>query len=297
MAARQVNVSAWNLQWPAPAKLNLMLRIVGRRADDYHLLQTVFQLIDYCDYLRFSKRDDNRIVLTTPLKGVADEDNLVVRAAQILYKKAENMQVEIPGVSISVTKKLPMGGGLGGGSSDAATTLVALNHLWRLRLSLAEIAAMGLQLGADVPVFVAGNSAWAEGVGENLQPINLPGYWYIVLVPDCHVSTAEVFNHPQLTRDSESITIDGFSPDEPYNDCLSVVAAGYSQVRLALEDLAVYPVSGLTGTGGCVYASFHDEADARTAAQNLAQHWKVFVAKAVNRSPLYQTLATSTEYI
>jgi 4-diphosphocytidyl-2-C-methyl-D-erythritol kinase len=285
-----MNLSAWKRQWPAPAKLNLMLRIVGRRADGYHLLQTVFQLIDYCDYLQFSERDDNKIVLTTPLEGVANDDNLVIQAARILCRKATDMQVEMPGVSISVIKNLPMGGGLGGGSSDAATTLVALNHLWNLQLSLSEIAAMGLQLGADVPVFVAGYSAWAEGVGEDLQSINLPGYWYIVLVPDCHVSTAEVFNHSQLTRDSESITIESFSPDVPYNDCLSVVAASHPQVRRALDVLSCYPVSGLTGTGGCVYAAFHNEAEARKAAQNLAQHWKVFVAKAVNRSPLHQTL-------
>lgn len=293
MAAGEVNLSAWDQQWPAPAKLNLMLRIVGRRSDGYHLLQTVFQLINYCDYLQFSVRDDGKIVLATPLPGVADEDNLVIRAARILHNKAANMQLEMPGVSISVTKNLPMGGGLGGGSSDAATTLVALNHLWGLQLSLTEIASIGLQLGADVPVFVAGNSAWAEGVGEELQPIHLPDYWYVVLVPDCHVSTAEVFNHPQLTRDSESITIGGFSPDVPYNDCLSVVTARYPQVRQALGDLAIYPVSGLTGTGGCVYASFHQEADARAAAQKLAQHWGVFVAKAVNHSPLCQALVAN----
>ncbi|MEE9344360.1 MAG: 4-(cytidine 5'-diphospho)-2-C-methyl-D-erythritol kinase [Methylococcales bacterium] len=295
MAVGGVNLSAWDQQWPAPAKLNLMLRIVGRRADGYHLLQTVFQLIDYCDYLRFSVRDDNRIVLTTPLPGVEDEDNLVIRAARILYNKATSMQIKTPGVSISVIKNLPMGGGLGGGSSDAATTLVGLNHLWGLQLSLTAIASLGLQLGADVPVFVAGNSAWAEGVGEVLQPIHLPDYWYVVVVPDCHVSTAEVFNHPQLTRDSESITIEGFSPDAPYNDCLSVVAVCYSQVRQALDDLAKYPVSGLTGTGGCVYASFHHKADAQAVAQNLAQHWRVFVAKAVNHSPLFQMLAASTQ--
>ncbi len=297
MAAGEMNLSAWDQQWPAPAKLNLMLRIVGRRSDGYHLLQTVFQLIDYCDYLQFSVRDDNKIELTTPLQGVADEDNLVIRAARMLHNKAASRQLEMPGVSISVTKNLPMGGGLGGGSSDAATTLVALNHLWGLQLSLTEIASLGLQLGADVPVFVAGNSAWAEGVGEDLQPIHLPDYWYVVLVPDCHVSTAEVFNHPQLTRDSESITIEGFSPNVPYNDCLSVVAARYPQVRQALGDLAIYPISGLTGTGGCVYASFHQEADARTAAQKLTQHWDVFVAKAVNHSPLCQALAANASSI
>ena len=287
-----MNLSDWNQQWPAPAKLNLMLRIVGRRADGYHLLQTVFQLINYCDYLQFSERDDNNIVLTASLEGVADEDNLVIRAARLLQTKAANMQQETPGVSISVIKHLPMGGGLGGGSSDAATTLVVLNHLWGLQLSLNEIAAMGLQLGADVPVFVAGNSAWAEGVGEELRPISLPDYWYVVLVPDCHVSTAEVFNHPQLTRDSESITIDEISADVAYNDCQSVVAADYPQVGLALDALAAYSVRGLTGTGGCVYASFHSETEARLVAQKLAAHWQVFVAKAVNCSPLHDLLTT-----
>ncbi|MEE9411988.1 MAG: 4-(cytidine 5'-diphospho)-2-C-methyl-D-erythritol kinase [Methylococcales bacterium] len=289
-----MTLSGWDLQWPAPAKLNLMLRIVGRRSDGYHLLQTVFQLIDYCDYLQFSVRDDSSIVLATPLDDVADEDNLVIRAARLLQGKAATMQLKTPGVSISVIKNLPMGGGLGGGSSDAATTLVALNHLWGLQLPLKALAIMGLELGADVPVFVAGNSAWAEGVGEDLQSISLPDYWYVVLVPECHVSTVEVFNHPQLTRDSESITMDGFSPDEPYNDCLSVVAATYTQVRQAFEVLADYQARGLTGTGGCVFASFHHEAEAREAAQKLAPYWQLFVAKAINRSSLHQTLANST---
>jgi 4-diphosphocytidyl-2-C-methyl-D-erythritol kinase len=290
MAAGKMTLSAWDQRWPAPAKLNLMLRIVGQRVDGYHLLQTVFQLIDYCDYLQFSERNDGNVELTTPIDGVADADNLVVRAARLLQNRAVELQAEVQGVSIAVTKNLPMGGGLGGGSSDAATTLVVLNQLWGLRLSLADIAQMGLQLGADVPVFVAGNSAWAEGVGENLKSMDLPGYWYVVLVPDCHVSTSEVFCNPRLTRDSESITMGGFSPDAPYNDCLVVVSECYPQVRQALNALAAYPVKGLTGTGGCVYASFHNKADAQVAASGLGRHCKVFIAKAVNRSPLHQML-------
>lgn len=293
MAAGTMKLSAWDQLWPAPAKLNLMLRIVGRRVDGYHLLQTVFQIIDYCDYIQFSERNDGKIILKTPISGVENEDNLVLHAARQLQKKAVEKQIDVPGVSISVTKNLPMGGGLGGGSSDAATTLVALNRLWGLQLSFQEIAAMGLQLGADVPVFVIGNSAWAEGVGETLKPMELPCYWYLVVIPDCHVSTAEVFSNSQLTRDSESITIGGFSPDAPYNDCLSVVTNCYPQVKQALRALAGYPVSGLTGTGGCVYASFQCEAEAQAAAGKLKQHWNVFVAKAVDHSPLHQVLAAT----
>ncbi|HFD10949.1 MAG TPA: 4-(cytidine 5'-diphospho)-2-C-methyl-D-erythritol kinase [Crenotrichaceae bacterium] len=286
-----MTISAWNHRWPAPAKLNLMLRIVGRRADGYHLLQTVFQILDYCDYLQFFPRNDGEIVLEDSLPGVSDDENLVVRAAQLLRNKADELGVKTSGITILMSKNLPMGGGLGGGSSDAATTLVALNFLWGLCLPESDLVTIGLQLGADVPVFVCGASTWAEGVGEQLKVIDLPDYWYVVLIPDCHVSTQEVFKHPALTRDSDSITIDKFSPEVPYNDCLLVVTDCYPQVKEALSALAAYSVCGLTGTGGCVYASFYSEAEARAAAQNLRQNWNLFVARAVKCSPLHQMLA------
>ena len=286
-----MNTELWHQRWPAPAKLNLMLRIVGRRSDGYHLLQTVFQIIDYCDYLKFSIRDDQNIVIDTPIPGVKNEDNLIVRAALLLRAKADELEIQTTGITISITKNLPMGGGLGGGSSDAATTLVALNLLWDLKLSDHIIAAMGLELGADVPVFTYGYSSWAEGVGENLKPMCLPDEWFVVIVPDCHVSTGEVFSHSGLTRNSESITMDEFSAHAPYNDCKPVVSETYPEVKRALDALAIYPVSGLTGTGGCVFASFSSELEANKEAAMLMQHWNVFVAKAVNCSPLHRMTA------
>lgn len=292
MGIGKMKMALWGQRWPAPAKINLMLRIVGRRADGYHLLQTVFQIIDYCDYLQFYPRNDDKIVLESPLEGVSDDDNLAVRAARLLRDKARDLCVDISGVTISIDKNIPMGGGLGGGSSDAATTLVVLNTLWNLQLSDSEIASMGLQLGADVPVFIYGNSAWAEGVGESLDPIELPHRWYLMLVPECHVNTGEIFNRPELTRNSESITISEFSPVSPYNDCLPVVVECYPQVKQALSVLSNYPVHGLTGTGGCVYASFESEVETLAAARSLKECWNVIVAKAVNRSPLHQMLLT-----
>ena len=283
-------MALWSRRWPAPAKLNLMLRIVGRRADGYHLLQTVFQILDYCDYLQFTARNDGGIVLDRPLDGVPDEDNLVIRAARLMRERARDLGIDVGGLAISITKNLPMGGGLGGGSSDAATTLVALNLLWDLRLAGSELAALGLQLGADVPVFTHGYSAWAEGVGEHLEPIALPDCWYVVIVPECHVSTGEVFAHSELTRDSQPITIGEFSPLVPYNDCLAVVTQCYPQVKRALNALAACSVRGLTGTGGCVYASFVSEPEAREVESALGTQWNVFVARAVNRSPLFVML-------
>jgi 4-diphosphocytidyl-2-C-methyl-D-erythritol kinase len=175
--------------WPAPAKLNLFLHITGQREDGYHLLQTAFQFIDRCDQLEFEPNDSGEITLLTPIEGVMDEDNLIVRAASLLKHKADIQQ----GVAISLQKVLPMGGGLGGGSSNAATTLVALNYLWSAGLSTQQLAQLGLQLGADVPVFVHGTAAWAEGVGEEITAINVDEPWFVVIVPDCHVSTGEIF--------------------------------------------------------------------------------------------------------
>lgn len=276
-----------NKAWPAPAKLNLMLRIVGRRQDGYHLLQTVFQFLDVADRLRFQIRPDGEIRRASSLQGVPEEQDLVVRAARLLQQESG---VSL-GADIHLEKLLPMGGGLGGGSSDAATTLVALNQLWHAGLSDDRLAALGLRLGADVPVFVWGFAAWAEGVGEVLEPLELPEPWYLVIVPPCHVSTAEVFSDPELTRDSPRITIPDFLAGRTENDCLAVVARRYRAVAEAMDWLAQYATPRLTGTGACVFAVFEDETSARQVLQRLPGHYQGLVAKGVNRSPLLEAVA------
>jgi 4-diphosphocytidyl-2-C-methyl-D-erythritol kinase len=270
--------------WPAPAKLNLMLRIVGRRSDGYHLLQTVFQFLDICDYLTFFPTDDGRISRRNALAGVPEDADLVVRAARLLQQKRATRK----GVEISLDKRLPMGGGLGGGSSDAATTLVALNQLWGLGLSVDQLAGMGLALGADVPVFVRGFAAWAEGVGEKLLPIDIPEPWYLILVPDCQVSTGEVFGDPELTRDSERITIRDFLAGTAVNDCLDVVCRRYPPVAEAVRWLNEHARARLTGTGACVFAMFDRQSDAIEVQRQLAAGVASFVAQGRNRSPLLE---------
>jgi len=279
--------------WPAPAKLNLFLHITGRRADGYHELQTVFQFLDVGDTLRFEPRADNAVRRVTPVPGVTEADDLVVRAARLLQQHGGHPQ----GVDIHIDKRLPMGGGLGGGSSDAATTLVALNRLWRLGLSDDELAALGLRLGADVPVFVRGRAAWAEGVGEHLQAVELPEPWFVVLVPGVHVSTGELFNDPQLTRDAPAVKIRDFlaAPHDAArfgNVFEPVVRARYREIDAVLSWLsdaasAVGPAR-LTGTGGCVFAPFEDEAAARAIASQAEGRWQCIVARGCNRSPLYR---------
>lgn len=273
--------------WPAPAKLNLMLRVVGRRADGYHELQTVFQLIDCCDRLWLDVREDGLIRRLHAVPGVAECDDLTVRAAKAL-KAATGCAL---GADIRCEKNLPMGGGLGGGSSDAATTLVALNALWGTQLGEDALAEIALPLGADVPVFVRGRAAWAEGVGERLDPVELPEPWYLVVVPDCAVSTKDVFSHPELTRDSRLITLADFLSGDAVNDCLPVVRRDYPEVAAALEWLA--PWGGrLTGTGACCFAVFDDEASARDALQGLPDGMRGLVARGRNRSPLLDRLDT-----
>lgn len=278
------------LRLPAPAKLNLMLRIVGRRTDGYHLLQTVFQFIDRCDWITLEARDDGAIHLANPLPGVPAEADLTVRAARLLR---EQMGATGPGVTLTVEKNLPMGGGLGGGSSDAATVLVGLNRLWELGLTEDSLAELGLRLGADVPVFVRGRAAWAEGVGESLTALpDLPEPWYVVVVPDCHVATAAVFGAPELTRDSAPITIADFSQGDRRNDCLSVVRAIYPKVAAALDRLSGLSAGArLTGTGACVFAEFPDPASAQAAVDVLSKEGlKAFAAQGANRSPLQQCI-------
>ena len=286
MLQKQYNQSLWAEKWPAPAKLNLMLRIVGQRADGYHLLQTVFQFIDFCDWITFHAVDDGWVSLQKTMPGVAEADDLTVRAANLL--KAETGCES--GVRIEVEKNLPMGGGLGGGSSDAATTLVVLNELWGLKLSMEKLMELGLSLGADVPVFVYGYSSWAEGVGEKLERISLHEQWVVVIKPECHVNTKEIFLAKNLTRNSKSITIADFIAGQHQNDCVEVVCQRYQPVKDALVVLSEFSEARLTGTGACVFAQFDSEDEAVNAYESLKNMWQVYLAKGLNESPLFSRL-------
>jgi 4-diphosphocytidyl-2-C-methyl-D-erythritol kinase len=268
--------------WPAPGKLNLFLHVVGRRPDGYHRLQTAFQFIDLCDELRFWQRPPGVIERVSDLPGVPVDDDLCVRAARLLTGRARAPA----GVAIEVAKRLPMQGGVGGGSSDAATVLVALNDLWGLGLPATELAALGLTLGADVPVFVHGRAAWAEGIGEELAPIDVPEPFYLLVRPDVTVSTAEVFKSPELTRDSPVITIRGFLTTGGRNDCEAVVRRRFPAVAEALDWLGGYGPARLTGTGSCVFAPMPDAARAQAALDALPRRWTGFVVRGLNRSPL-----------
>ncbi len=276
--------------WPAPAKLNLMLRIIGRRPDGYHLLQTVFQFLDLSDTLRFQCREDGEIRHLDPIPGVTLETDLVVRAARLLQLASGTAL----GVEIGLDKRLPMGGGLGGGSSDAATTLVALNQLWEIGFSRERLSRLGLALGADVPVFINGGAAWAEGVGEQLRPLVLPTPWYLLLLPDCRVSTAEIFGDPDLTRDSPRIKIRDFLSGRRGNDCLSVVCRRYPQVADAMEWLGRFGQPRLTGTGACVFAAFEKEAPARQILEQVPERFQAWVVRGLNRSPLLEAMEEAT---
>jgi len=270
------------LRWPAPAKLNLFLHITGRRADGYHELQTLFQFVDYGDELRFDIRADGEVRRLGQIAGVAAEDDLTVRAARLLQAETGCAH----GVDIDIDKRLPMGGGLGGGSSDAATTLVALNRLWGLGLSEDRLALLGLRLGADVPVFVRGRAAWAEGVGERLRPVDLPEPWYLILQPHAHVATADLFADPQLTRDQQPIKIRDFLAGAGQNVFEPLVRAAYPDVNAALAWLNARAAGRMTGTGACVFAAFENEALAREVAAQAAGRWPAIVARGCNRSPL-----------
>jgi len=289
MTQKQDNQAAWVERWPAPAKLNLMLRITGQRNDGYHLLQTVFQFINLCDWIIFHPVVDGRVSLQKPIPGVPESHDLTVRAANLL--KAETGCEQ--GVCIEVEKNLPMGGGLGGGSSDAATTLVVLNELWGLQLSMEKLMELGLTLGADVPVFVYGYSAWAEGVGEKLEKIMLPEQWTVVIKPDCHVDTKEIFLSKDLTRNSKSIRIADFIAGQHQNDCLGVVRERYQAVKDALIDLSRFSEAKLTGTGACVFAQFDSEEAAISAYESLKDKWQAYLTKSVNESPLFSKLKSS----
>jgi 4-diphosphocytidyl-2-C-methyl-D-erythritol kinase len=275
-----------NYGWPAPAKLNLFLHITGRREDGYHLLQTVFQFLDYGDTLHFTTRNDGEVHRVNSLPGVNEADDLTVRAARLLRDVSDYPK----GVDIEVDKQLPMGGGLGGGSSDAATTLVALNQLWQLGYTMEQLAELGLQLGADVPVFIHGHAAWAEGVGEHLTPIEPPEPWYLVLIPEVSVSTAEIFAAPELTRDTPAIKIRDFLAGHGSNVCQAVVAKRYPAVAESLEWLSQYGMATMTGTGACVFAVFESRQQAAVILATLPEKWRGFVAKGLNQSPLLERL-------
>ncbi len=276
----------WGIAWPAPAKLNLMLKIVGQRADGYHLLQTVFQMTDLIDSLIFTKVDDSRVYLAQEIAGVKESDDLTIRAANLL-KKTTGYQ---GGVCISIDKQLPMGGGLGGGSSDAATVLVVLNRLWQLNLTEQALMALGLQLGADVPVFVKGASVWAEGVGEQLTVITLPKAWFVIVKPSCHVDTGKIFSAKGLTRNSKSITIADFKAGDVSNDCLPVVKELHTQVNETLNSLSDYGEARLTGTGACVFVEFDNEESAKSMYNALDLQKDVYITQGLAISPLHKKM-------
>ena len=278
--------------WPSPAKLNLFLYITGQRADGYHTLQTLFQFLDYGDEIGINLRHDGEIHLLTPVEGVAHEDNLIVRAARLLMKTA-SATARLPagsGADISIEKRLPMGGGLGGGSSNAATVLVALNHLWQCGLSVDELAAIGLTLGADVPVFVRGHAAFAEGVGEILTPVNPQEKWYLVAHPGVSIPTPVIFNDPDLPRNTPKRSIKTLLNCEFSNDCEDIARKRFREVDAALSWLLEYAPSRLTGTGACVFAEFDTESRARQVLEQAPEWLKGFVAKGVNLSPLHRAL-------
>jgi 4-diphosphocytidyl-2-C-methyl-D-erythritol kinase len=282
MAGRAAMNPAWQRRWPAPAKLNLMLHVVGRRADGYHLLQTVFRLIDLADTLAFAPRDDGAIRLATPLAGVPEDSDLTVRAARLLQAETGCRT----GATISVEKRIPLGGGLGGGSSDAATTLIALNDLWGTSLRRADLARLGLALGADVPFFLFGRNALGEGVGEVLTALDLPPAWYVVITPQVAVSTREIFAAPELTRDTKPVKITAFFAALGTNDLEPVVRARFPEVARAIDWLASHGEARMSGSGSSVFAVFEREGDARAVAAKVPGEWRAWAVRGLDRHPL-----------
>ena len=288
--------------YPAPAKLNLFLRVTGRRADGYHLLQTLYRLIDFGDGVEFSLRDDGRIARVNVVAGVAEDDDLTVRAARLLQRAAR----ATAGADITLHKRLPLGGGLGGGSSDAATALIVLNRLWRVGWSRERLCELALELGADVPAFVFGRSALGEGVGEKLQPVDLPPAWYVVLTPPVAVSTARVFASPELTRNSIPIKIQPFlvGPGSAergsiaqgqgplgHNDLEPVVCREHPEVARHLDWLKRHGAAAMTGSGACVFCGFPTEREARDVFAQLPADMRGFVARGLDRHPLWEMTA------
>ena len=274
-------MNPWQSGWPAPAKLNLFLHVVGRRADGYHLLQTVFRFLDFGDTLSFSPRDDDRILLAAPLPGVPVEQDLTVRAARLLRRAAG---VEL-GVDIRLVKRLPLGGGLGGGSSDAASVLLALNRLWETKLSSAQLQRLGLELGADVPIFIHGHAAFAEGVGERFVDVALPPAWYLVLTPPVAVPTAEIFKAPDLSRATPAIAAADWRPGMGGNDLEPVACRLYPEVARHLAWLRQFGPARMSGSGACVFAEFATPDAAHAAHARLPAEMRGFVARGLDRHP------------
>jgi len=272
--------------WPAPGKLNLFLHVTGRRADDYHLLQTVFQFLDYGDEITFRIRNDGLIRRLSFLPGINEDHDLVVKTARLLQQQCGVVQ----GVDIKLDKHLPVGGGLGGGSSDAATTLMALNHLWKTGLTTTELSDLGLSMGADIPVFIHGHASWAEGIGEQFSPIELPEPWFLIVIPGVTVSTKEIFSAPDLIRDAHPITIRDFLAGKGSNTLEPVVVERYPEVGEALAWLNDYGCARMTGSGGCVFASFENHPEAQRVLRYLPSDWRGFVTKGRNCSPLLERL-------
>ncbi len=275
-----------SLSLPAPAKLNLFLHITGRRADGYHLLQTLFIFLDKADQIRLEQRNDSQIMRCAGDPRLPEAEDLTVKAACLLQQVTACPW----GANLYVDKRLPMGGGLGGGSSDAATALVGLNALWQCGLNLDELADLGLQLGADVPVFVRGQAAWAEGIGEQLEPVSVAEKWYLVIHPNVHVSTAKIFAQEGLTRDCQAIRIAAFLAGQTVNVFEPVVKEAYPEVAQAFDWLSVYAEAKLTGSGACLFAAFDDETKAQGILALLPEQWSGFVARGVNQSPLHTSL-------
>ncbi|HEH9614927.1 TPA: 4-(cytidine 5'-diphospho)-2-C-methyl-D-erythritol kinase [Pasteurella multocida] len=274
-------------RFPCPAKLNLFLYINGKRQDGYHELQTLFQFVDFGDWLDIEVREDNEICLTPELPSLKNEDNLVYRAAKLLQQKT-NCAL---GANLTLDKILPMGSGLGGGSSNAATALVALNYLWNTQLSTKQLAKLGLMLGADVPIFVHGHAAFAEGVGEKITYCEPKEKWYVVLKPNVSISTATVFSDPDLIRNTPKQSLEQLLNQKYANDCKKVVLNHYPEVEEILHRLLQYAPSRLTGTGACVFAEFNDEESAQLAFQTIPKNYFGFVAQGLNKSPLHNMLA------
>lgn len=273
--------------WPAPAKINHFLHVTGRRGDGYHLLQTVFQFLDLADELRITATADGRIRCRRNYQQVAEQDDLVVRAAKLLRELGGSTR----GADIRVDKNIPIGGGLGGGSSDAATTLVALNCLWDTGLTTDQLAEAGLTLGADVPVFVRGFAAWGEGVGEQLESVELPEDWYLLIYPNVPVATAQIFNAPELERATPRVTLHDFLEGRCRNDCEPVVRRISPEVAAALDWLNARAKARLSGTGASVFAAFPDKGQAAMLLKELPANWQGFVVRGCNRSPLMDRLA------
>ncbi len=273
---------------PAPAKINLNLNIIGQRDDGYHLLQSLFQIVDACDYIHLEHSDEIRFSCNHP--ELANDDNLVVKAAKLLKKHTGCTQ----GAEIFLDKQLPFGGGLGSGSSDAATTLIGLNSLWKCGLSNEELAKLGLTLGADVPIFIYGKSAWVEGIGELIEPVQIPQKYYVVVAPDCHVSTVKIFTHKRLTRDSPIIKVRLALEGHANNDCEALVRDLYPEVNEALNWLNQFTKAKLTGTGGCVFAQFDSFEDARAIVNMLPANLSGIVCKGCDTSPLITAIEDQT---